>query len=238
MGTNELMEALQSVDLSTNYNRWLYKSIERNIQNAGCVLDVGSGIGSIGRYLGEDGIKQVILSDNCEEMIDLLKSRFRHLLNYQVVKLDIVGEDVRDSALCGKVDAITCINVLEHINEDAKALKNMSLLLRPGGKLLLIVPALGRLYGTLDKLAGHYRRYERGEFNKQLGNSGFVIKEQRFMNFFGIFTWYVAGRMLKQAKFNDKTNRALDKIVPFLEIIDRYLRFPMGQSIVTCCQKV
>ena len=237
MTTSDLLDALYSIDSSTNYNRWLYKTIEQDLQGARQVLDVGSGIGSIGQYLGEDRAKQIILSDNCEKMLHLLKMRFGHLSNYQIIKLNIM-EDMCRPVPFKSVDAITCINVLEHIKADAKALENMRQLLRPGGKLLLIVPALSWLYGTLDQLAGHYRRYERVELNRKLEKCGLAIKKQRCINFFGMFTWYLAGKVLRQNRFSDKTNQFLDKLVPFLEWIEQWWRFPIGQSIVTCCQKV
>ncbi len=238
MTNSDLIDALHSIDSSINYNRWLYKSIEQDLRCAERVLDVGSGIGSIGQYLGEDGAKEIILSDTCEKMLNSLNERFNHLSNYQVTKLDITGEELSSSVQLESVDAITCINVLEHIKEDTKALQNMRSLLRPSGRLLLIVPAVSWLYGSLDALAGHHRRYERKELNKKLNENGYIVEEQRFMNFFGIFTWYLAGKILKQNKFNNTTNRSLDKLVPFLEFIERYLRFPIGQSIITCCKKV
>ncbi|MBI4430272.1 MAG: class I SAM-dependent methyltransferase [Candidatus Omnitrophica bacterium] len=237
MATNDLIDTLYSIDSSTNYNRWLYKSIEQDLRCAKQVLDVGSGIGSIGQYLGEDGVKQVILSDHCEKMLDLLKLRFNHLSNYRIAKLDISEQHMCRSVPIESIDAITCINVLEHIKADAEALQNMRRLLSPGGRLLLIVPALSWLYGTLDKLGEHYRRYDREELNEKLNKSGFVVEKQRCINFFGIFTWYLAGKILKQNNFNKGANRLLDKFIPFLEFIERYWRFPIGQSIVTCCKK-
>ena len=51
------------------------------------------------------------------------------------------------------------INVLEHIEDDVAALRTLRRLLRPGGRIVLYVPALNGLYGAYDRKVGHFRRY-------------------------------------------------------------------------------
>src|SRR5207302_1798418 len=61
----------------------------------------------------------------------------------------------------GAFDLIVCMNVLEHIEDDYRALRHMLSLLRPGGTLFLLVPSHDLLYSDFDRASGHYRRYSK-----------------------------------------------------------------------------
>ena len=52
-------------------------------------------------------------------------------------------------------------NVIEHIDDDNRAVAHLTNALTPGGHLFILVPALRQLYGELDRLAGHHRRYDK-----------------------------------------------------------------------------
>jgi hypothetical protein len=70
--------------------------------------------------------------------------------------------------------------------------------LRPGGRLILLVPAFARLFGTLDEHLHHFRRYEKAELDGKIREAGFAIEELRFVNRPGIFGWWLNGRVLKR----------------------------------------
>ena len=74
----------------------------------------------------------------------------------------------------------------------------MTAVLEPGGRLILIVPALARLYGTLDENLHHFRRYEKPELEQKIRDAGFVMEDCRFLNRPGILGWYVNGRILRR----------------------------------------
>ena len=58
-------------------------------------------------------------------------------------------------------DSCVCLNVLEHIEDDRRALENMASVLTPSGVIVLLVPASNALYGPIDRNLGHFRRYTR-----------------------------------------------------------------------------
>ena len=76
-------------------------------------------------------------------------------------------------------DAVCAFEVLEHIDDDAKALAQWREHLRDGGWLMLSVPAHSRKYGPWDTLAGHVRRYDRTAFTSLLTDAGFGIVSLR-----------------------------------------------------------
>jgi hypothetical protein len=63
-------------------------------------------------------------------------------------------------------------------------------------------------------------------------SAGFHIVSWRYMNFFGVLTWFLAGQILKQNKFSEKTCYQLDRIVPFLQRFEQMFHVPWGQSLV------
>ena len=82
-------------------------------------------------------------------------------------------------------------------------------MLRPGGRIVLIVPALQRLYGTLDEHLHHVRRYEKAELEEKVRGAGFVLEDVRFLNRPGILGWWVNGRLLRRRVLPDGPARGL-----------------------------
>ena len=93
---------------------------------------------------------------------------------------------------------MVCLNVLEHIEDDVATLSGLYATLPPGARLVLIVPALARLFGTLDEHLGHFRRYEKAELERKIRDAGFTLEDCRFLNKPGVFGWYVNGRILRR----------------------------------------
>jgi hypothetical protein len=63
---------------------------------------------------------------------------------------------------------------------------------------VLVVPALAKLYGSLDEHLHHFRRYEKAELEGKLAAAGFTVEECRFLNRPGIVGWYVNGKILRR----------------------------------------
>ncbi len=88
-------------------------------------------------------------------------------------KLHVRQDDFRSWQPDQQFGLVTLFEVLEHQRDDLAALQRIHVLLEPGGQLLLSVPAQPRLYSTIDELAGHYRRYSRGQLHDLLRRAGF-----------------------------------------------------------------
>lgn len=232
---DKILESLDVMSTSIHYNRWIYNNIKQYLSDN--ILDIGSGIGNIVKYFNSGRVKKIILSDKSEEMLEYLNNTFDHSVDHSIIKMDICDENYACALPSIGIDVITCINVLEHIKDDTLALTNMHKVLKEKGKLLLIVPAFSFLYGTGDAMIGHYRRYTKGTLNKKLAKINFVIQKQYYMNFFGVITWFLSGRVLRQKHFNRNSCKILDKFVPFLEKLEKHHKPFIGQSLVTVCCK-
>jgi len=228
--SSTLFYALNIIQESRRYNQWICSFIEPYL--SGVVLDIGSGLGDIASLFIRPQVDEVILSDCDEGLVERLRERKFSLQKYHVVVLDITQDEAALQFNKKRVDTITCVNVLEHIENDLAVLKRFRDMLGPGGRAVILVPAMACLYGTLDSCHGHLRRYNKEALKVKMQLAGFDIEYSRYMNFFGVFTWFLAGRVLKQKKFSVKTCYQLDKIVPLLRWLEQWFSPPWGQSLV------
>jgi SAM-dependent methyltransferase len=83
----------------------------------------------------------------------------------------------------GAFDLVAALDALEHLADDAAALREIHRVLRPGGALVATVPAFPWLWGSVDDLGHHRRRYGRGELSARVAAAGFEIALERYFNF-------------------------------------------------------
>ena len=229
---SELFEALEVVGTVGRYQQWVIGHFKPFL--SGIVFDIGSGRGDMAELYDIAGVEKIILSDHSPEMIAFLEKRFGDRKNrYAVLPLADISLTERAAVFNGNApDTVISLNVLEHIPDDVAAIGNMAQLLRPGGKLLIMVPALPAIHGTLDDMAVHCRRYTKEELVLKVTAAGFKVDRAYYMNFFGVFSWFIAGRVLRQKRFDTGMCQALDRVVPFLKAIESVVPPPLGQSLI------
>jgi SAM-dependent methyltransferase len=138
----------------------------------------------------------------------------------------------------GSFDAIVLINVLEHIDDDAAMLDHIEHLLVPHGMLLLFVPALQWLFGSLDTLVGHRRRYHKPQLRALVEHAGFAVRDLRYFDALGVLPWYVTGRVIKAKLFNERAARIYDTVgVPLGSFAERFAAPPIGKNLLCVAQR-
>ncbi len=147
--------------------------------------------------------------------------------------VEILHADV-DGAVEGRVyDTVVMVNVLEHMSDDGGALRTLYRGLRPGGTLVLYVPAFEALYSEFDRLVGHYRRYRRDDLAFRVTEAGFEVVEARYVNFLGGIAWWVIARQLGRFPSNRRSLRTYDRLVmPVVRRLERRWTPPFGQSVL------
>ena len=145
------------------YNKWLHERFEPWLGSR--ILEVGSGVGNQTRFFADKA--RVVASDIEPHYVRELKSKFSGRSNIRVAsfRFPLAPADSADLAT-EHVDTIVCLNVLEHIEDDAGTLRDFARVLPSGGRLALLVPALPALFGSLDEALRHYRRYEKAALAK------------------------------------------------------------------------
>ena len=147
-------------------------------------------------------------------------------------------QDIKSSPVAErKFDTIICLNILEHLENDRVAVENMSSLLEPGGKLIILVPALKTLYGSIDISFEHLRRYNKKELKSLINGQNVEIVKFYYLNFLGLLGWLINGRILKKKELPEKQTKLFDKLVPFLSFAEKIIKPPLGQSLILIAQK-
>jgi SAM-dependent methyltransferase len=193
------------------------------------VLEIGSGIGNLSAFLIERDCERLVLTDTREEYLDRLRTRFAKHPNVAVARLYLPTEL---GALAGQhFDTIICLNVLEHVDDDTASLQAIRRMLAPAGRLILLVPALPALYGTIDTALGHHRRYKRAPLTSLLEATGFKVAHVEYFNLAGVPGWWFAGRVLRRQMIPAASLKLYDALVPLFRL-ERLIPWRVGQSLI------
>jgi SAM-dependent methyltransferase len=220
---------------ASNYYRW---SLDRISEHLGdFILDIGGGYGGHLEPILESG-RRVVSLDLSPEAVEEVQRRCGHRPGFDALCADFLeAETCLDLAGRG-FDTILCLNVLEHIEDDLWALESMREILEGSeGTVILQVPAHTWLYGRLDTLAGHYRRYSAADLARRMVRSGFRAVRVSHFNRFGVLPWFVNGRIMKPAAIDNESIgvqvRVFDRyLVPLARMVEKVLPLPVGQSLV------
>lgn len=210
--------------------------LERVCQRAGGtalrILDVGCGDGLFFDRLERFGAVEGLEPDGSL----VVDPRWRDRI--QIGRLD-------DLPSAPRYDLVLMLDVLEHIADDLDALRRVRGILRPGGTLVLTVPAVGWLWSRHDEVNEHHRRYDRRGLRSVLEAAGFGPLEIGYF-----FAWTVgplavrrwlhpAGGGGRRARLDytvkvppAPVNRALAALSRAERFVGRVVRWPLGSSLL------
>jgi len=221
----ELAATLDNLDGADNYAGWIFELIEPYLGHE--VLEVGAGHGTFTEMLARTA-KRVVASDLSERCVSRLRERFSG-----EESVEILHGSIDSAGAHGPFDSVILINVLEHIEDDDGALRELGRLLRPGGRAVLWVPAFSLLYSDFDRKIGHYRRYRRPELRTQLSRAGYDVRDIRYVNAVGAVAWLVLARLLRRTPTHGTPVKVFDRyFVPQLKRLERRWQPPFGQSVL------
>ena len=171
---------LDAMAAADNYRRGIMRYFAPYLGRR--IIEVGAGMGAFSRSLLRNAQSdELVLVEPADNLAPRLARDFAGDPRVTVVHgyLD---------RLHGRppVDSVILVNVLEHIRNDAGALRAIRDLLLPRGTLLLFVPAWPFLYGSMDRAFGHLRRYTKPVLAGLLAEAGYEIVQLRYFNSAGI----------------------------------------------------
>lgn len=211
---------LEVMQEAKNYNRFLLDLILASARSDELLVDFGAGSGTFALPVRDRGYRVT-----CVETDPVLSAGLSDHGLQVVSSLELLKD--------GTVDYIYSLNVLEHIENDDAAAKLWFQKLRPGGRLLVYVPAFQVLYSSMDRKVGHYRRYTKQMLKAKLERAGFEINETRYADSVG----YLATLLYKvfdngRGDVNLLMLRAYDQwIFPFSLLLDRFAYPFVGKNI-------
>ena len=220
---DELAETLDTLDGAGNYADWLMDMYSPHVK--GDIVELGAGHGTFTERLATLG--PVVAIEPSPRGVAQMRERFAGDSRITVV-------EGTDAALePGSCDTIVLSNVLEHIPDDAAALRTIHTALRPGGRVVIYSPAFDALYSNFDATVGHYRRYRLSGLRRRLRAAGFDVVESRYVNSLGAAAWLVYAKWLRQVPTGAAASGLYDKVaVPVVRRFESTRRPPFGQSIL------
>lgn len=224
---------LSVIHESHKFTNWMYSQIKPYLK--GNILEVGSGLGTYSEKIIRDFKESLVLTDLDPDYVISLKKKYGKKKNVHVAKLDLTKK--KDFSF-PKIDSVFALNVVEHIDDDVKVLRNVYDHLNPGGKFIILVPAHMWLFNCIDEAVGHYRRYTRKEILSKVAKTRFIIKDMFFFNVFAIPGWILNGHILKKKEIGSGLMGLFNALVPLFSFIEKYiLRRKLGISLVVVLEK-
>ncbi len=230
-----LYQGLTTLEVLTeakHYNRWIADNFLPYITTP--LLEFGSGIGNISELLSS--YTPLYLTDTDERMLAHLKNKFFHINDISVNFFDVTQPPPEH--LVGSFQTVIGINVLEHIEDDEKALVHLGNVLKPSGRLLLLVPSKKWAYTELDRQLGHFRRYEKKELAEKLVKASFYIEKLYFFNIVGLMSWIIRDKIQRSGGLRPYQVSLFDSIVPILKRVESKVSMPLGISLIAVAKKI
>merc|ERR1712034_87697 len=168
------------------YRRYQYDLIAPHCGRT--ILEVGAGLGEFAEQF--DDVDRLVLTDVDPGAVDLMARRFagRPEVQTRTLALGVAPE------LDEPVDSVVAINVLEHIEDDAGALRSLATAVQPGGSIVLWVPGYQQLYGEFDRKVGHVRRYTPSTLASAVRRAGLDVELVKPVNLLGGIAWWLTVR--------------------------------------------
>lgn len=220
-----ICESLETLSQAGPYYQWLAQRVRPYI--SGKVLEIGAGIGNFARWARETATEYHV-SDNDLRLVQELSQEFEHALCW-----DVFAPFPADT----QYDTVVILNVVEHLEDDLEALRRIHARVKQNGHLILMVPAMNFLYGSLDRAFGHYRRYTKQTITTVIQDAGFKIRTADYVNVAGMLGWFLYGRILKVNKLPEQLCSRFHLVLPLLNIEKPIAHF-MGLSVIVVAQKI
>ena len=225
-------EILDAFSHTPKFNHWMADTIRPFVGKR--VLEIGAGMGNLTRQL-ISGRKLYVATDIDDEHMARLRVRLHHRLNLQVHRCD-AANPADFVPFAGQMDTVICLNVLEHIEDHHRALRNIHSILMPGGRAIILVPQDQKIYGVMDEALGHYLRYSKELLQSRIEEAGFTVERILDFNRASRPGWYFSGRILKRRTVSRFQLWAFESLVWLWRRIDQRLPWP-SVSIIAICVK-
>jgi 2-polyprenyl-3-methyl-5-hydroxy-6-metoxy-1,4-benzoquinol methylase len=227
-------------------NRLFKRIVYDNLASMGKTkfLEIGCGIGGFIQQIA--GNKNLEITGSEIYLKGLLYAK-KNLPNVAFIQFDVtqglIGEEF---------DLIAAFDVIEHIEDDVAAIKNINKMLHKGGSLIITVPQHKFLWSKLDEILKHKRRYSRRELVTKLQENGFDIRHVTSF-LFVLFPLMLISRIFdkgrdqshfdkvaleKRVKFSNALNWIFDLFMRIDEVLIRLgISLPFGGTLVIVAGK-
>ena len=217
-------EVLEGLAMAKNHRKWFVAFATPYLGDD--PIEVSAGLGD---YAAEWLVHapRMTLTEADPNRLLALKERFAANPGVTVRELRLPSEET------GQHSAAVSYNVLEHIEDHVGALRTMRDLVRPGGNVVLVVPAFPFAMSPVDVMTGHVRRYTRRTVRAVMDAAGLEIRKLHYANSLGLIGYYVSTSLLRQIPGPGPMVKFYDSAVaPLTRLAERIVPPPFGQSVI------
>lgn len=175
------------------------------------VLEVGAGLGQNTSYLTSLDRHVTVLEPDLQ-LSASLERKFESISRVEIFHGDL-QEFCNTTSKSRYFDSAVYINVLEHIEDDIAELIQVRSMLKVEGRVIIFVPALPSLYGTMDGQSAHFRRYSKRELIAVIHAAGFEVEKCAYFDPLGVFIYLAMYRILKISRLGAGSVFVYDKIL-------------------------
>jgi glycosyltransferase involved in cell wall biosynthesis len=213
-------EILERLNRAPRFTRWMADVIRPSVGQR--VLEIGAGIGNMSVHLMPRSVYWT--TDVNPHYLDYLETLRPTRPYMQVAHTDAMNAESYPQGQF--FDTVVCLNVVEHVQDDVGALRNVWNVLEPGGRAIVLVPCGPKLYGSLDEVLGHFRRYTHEQLVVVAQQAGFRVENVLKFNRPGVVAWWLNGRILRRKTFGLGQIRILNLLTPIFRLLDPLLPLP------------
>lgn len=214
-----------------NWKRYFAGTLQPFV--SGQVLDVGCGIGANAEFFVNERVSAYTFLEPDQALLDRLPAFASHPVLAAAERIH--GTTAQ---LCGRrFDTLLYIDVIEHIEDSKAELERASELLKPGGHLLILVPAFNFLFSEFDRAIGHYRRYDKRMLRDELPSS-LEVTDLRYLDSAGLLLSLGNRLLLRKGMPTAAQVRFWDRcVVPLSRATDKLVLHAFGRSLVCVSRK-
>ncbi len=217
-------ETLESVASAVKYHNWLTSLALPFLGDN--PLELGSGLGQYTQTWLDHGVGKMTATEVDPSRLAHLRARFADEPRATVEALDVFHPPTRDHS------SFVAFNVLEHIPDHVAALRAAHSLVRPGGAVIMFVPAFEGAMSRFDRVVGHVRRYTVDSMSAALREAGLEVEVAHYVNMPGLLAWFVGMRLLRMTPGDGPLLKVWDSgVVPVARALEARRHPPFGQSV-------
>ena len=221
--------------------RKLFRSIIENIRvaPAAAILDIGTSTGTNLRMLRDAGFFNV-------RGLDLHEEAIRWCSDKGLGQVD-KGDICNIPSVNNIYDLVLATDIIEHVDDDITALREIARVLKPGGRAIVTVPAFQSLWGLQDTVSHHKRRYRKQGLVNKLCQVGLVVDECFYFNYLLFLPIWLARQIirlfgLKLSSENEFNSLSMNKVFSFVFSFDiataRKINPAFGVSVLAVVRKI
>jgi len=224
-------EMLGRLSRAPRFNAWMADVIRPFLGMR--LLEIGSGTGNLTRQLVP---RDVYVASDVNPLYLKTLDNLTADRPYLTARYTDVTDLASYPSLEGGFDTVVCLNVVEHVDDDVTALRNIRGVLADGGRAVVLVPCGPWNFGSLDEVLGHKRRYTEAELRRVAAEAGLEVRRMIRFNRMSSLPWWFSGRVMRRRTFSLFQMKMVNLLTPIMRLVDSWLPFP-PMSLIAVMEK-